>query len=183
MVKTLLLRQYSVKCISFTDLLVKFILPNAERDCRTYGAVGKRDVTADRLIKHHTIFQVCEYLLANKDLTTPVIYLHSGELELVELPECLKEVCPDITSIAAQTIKMCKKFLPIRLVVGAVSFENLSSVAPQASTDRHQIRLEANRDLSDYTFDKAARLPGRKVLPFLTGTYFGQLRTRALAAL
>lgn len=140
------------------------------------------DSTAKRLIKHHIIHSVCERVRkanAHGKLRT-VIYCNREEFEqTANLPSVYLEraVWHAVTDIESK--------LPIRILLAKYSYNDF--VNPHISTGvvkeiKQALAVLAEKDFSNFTYDKIHKFTEREGLVYLNKEYFQSLKSKLIMA-
>jgi hypothetical protein len=175
--------QYNFSIINFNSIL-KEIEIDIINDLHVYGLLSEK-LTPDvkRIIMHHIIFGICEFLLKLRQKEKVIIYYNTAQLESSTLLKYFDNsiLLPCISRI----IGIIKKYLPIKIFTSTVSFDYLVRILQKNDGRSVEIinRIRSFIDsvsLERYTFSKIKTFTKHKNLTFLNKKYFNQLKASQL---
>jgi len=182
-VKELKLHHNQITVIDFYSLYTKCIEASLIKDLSKYSCQSPDvDITAQRLIMHHIIKGVCDYVLNSNSNSKTVVYFCSTELlntRIFDLYENKK-----LIKVFTKVSKAIKTKLPIRWYNSTFPINYFEICLYDNKNDGIEIitniKSICNEDFTKFLFDKIKLYVKKNNLTFLDSTYFNQLRSKML---
>ena len=181
---------HNIKLIELEDIITTSIECDLLNDIQSYGLIDKNTInirsrTVQRLMYHHIVLGLCEYILSVKGKEKIIIaYSTTTLISTSQLCEYVSE--SDLQSFFSNLILKIKKVLPIKFIdIKDTSFPDIAS-AMQENTglgietiNRSKIIL-GKFDISRYSFAKAKNFAKKYGLEYLSNNYFQQIKSKQL---
>lgn len=171
-----------VSVIDFTSLYVARIEEQFLADIERFG-LKEHKVTADvkRLLYHHIIYGVCEYVKSQPIKQKCIIYFCSSDQLNTQTCELFDK---SIRKATDKVIRDIKNKLPIRIYITKTPFNYYINLK-ESNKNRgieilEDLTLYADKEQLKYTFNKIKTYALRNGLTFLTQKYFNSITNRML---
>ena len=143
-----------------------------------YTSSCSKDI--ERLIMHHFIYHLCNVVLNTKGNEKIIFYFTTSAYDRLFLVKFLPE--DNLHKIMNSLIRGMKRYLPIRLFQGEITYQNI-----QTSSDGKKQDIIASitsyiqkNDLTRYSFLKAKKFTLKHQLSFLNRDFFNTFKTKQL---
>jgi len=180
---------HNIKIIDFRQILIKHVEDKVLNDLNDYNLIKNNQINiknkeVKRFIYHHTIFELCEYILKLKSKQRIVIFYSPLIPPAIQLLNFTSSV--ELQDFFNSFVLKINKMLPIRILFDdTTSFNTLKREIKHdegLSTDlgmRAKLLVD-NFDISKFTFTKARYFAKRYGLTYLSGKYFQKIKNKQL---
>ena len=145
--------------------------------------INLKDKHVKRLMYHHVIYELCDYVLSIKGKERAVV-LYSNTVpptrQLNKFTDC-NDTLEFFNTFVLKIIKM----LPIKFVYSPITFKELKKAIKSKSGNYYEVINQAkdildNYDITRYTFTKARSFSKRYGLEYLSNNFFQQIKAKQL---
>jgi len=184
MLKDLLLKEYNIHIINFSYIFNNYIEKDLLDDLYKYELLGeKKDKTIKRLFFHHTIFNLCNYLLKNSGREKIVVFFDSNNVYDSNIAKYMSE--EKVKKYLEMVVKKIKTILPIRLFHSTFTFDYFvfKFLKKDGIGKETLFKIKKVIDISDFnkfTFEKCKKFTKKEGLLFLDKHYFNTLKSKQL---
>lgn len=170
-----------IRVVSFVSLYVERIERILLQDIRKYSCTPRiLDKTAERLVAHHILHGLCEYILSQESDTKIVILYCSQEFIDTSSYDAYSDIGEYITTLS----KVIKAKLPIRWYTSSITLHHLQSCLrlnkDVGMKTLYDIKSLCNTDYTSFLFRGIRQYTKKHGLKFLNEQYFCNLRAKML---
>ena len=179
---------HNIKIIDFTHIIKTNIETPLINDLNEFGLIVDGQINlknreVKRLIYHHTIFGLCEYILELKSRQKVVIHYSN----LIPCTTQLNDYIPtdQIMSFYNKFIVKITKILPIKILINDYSFKSIKREIKNGNGCSKDIVSQTQLivdklDISKFTFTKARYFAKRYGLNYLSNNFFQKIKNKQL---
>ena len=184
----LILPLQNIKLIDFSHIVKTKIETPLINDLNEFGlivddSINLKNREVKRLMYHHFIYGLCEYLLELKSKQKAVIHY----CELIPCTSQLSDYLNTAENIDFfnKLIIKISKILPIKILITDITFKMIKREIKNGNGSAKDITRQAQTvvdklDISKYTFTKARYFAKRYGLKYLSNKYFQKIKSKQL---
>ncbi len=178
---------HNIRIIDFNTIFIKHIEPNILNDLHDYGLINNgqfniKNKDVKKLMYHHIIYGLCDYLLHIKGKHRVVIYYCHTVHPMGDLVDYTNFI--DFQIFLNKFILKLIKMLPIKFMYEDITFNVLKRNIKDSGSHTELINSAKNIiemfDISTYTFSKIRYFAKRYELDFLCNDFFQKVRSKQL---
>lgn len=185
MVEKIELKQYNICLLNFEDLFYKKIETDLTDNLHKYLLLKNRiNSQARKFFFHHIIFEICEFLLNQKNKEKNIIFFNYRQINTnYGLLKYFSE--EDILKNLHGVLLKIKNLLPVRIFISKYTFEyfkhlNERNDGKAIETINNLKYYINNTEYENYTFSRIKKFTLKNDLTFLNQKYFNLLKTKQL---
>lgn len=184
----LTLPRHNLKLIDYAEIFKTKIETPLLNDLESYELI-KEDVVnlknkdVKRLLYHHIIHELCEYVLSVKGNDKIVIVYSTTSGHTKHLHRYIEE--STLLEFSNKFINRISKMLPIKIMQIQTTFKNVNDVMELKTGECYEIincavMLSENFDTGSFSFNKARYFAKKYGLDFLSNNYFKKIKNKQL---
>jgi len=183
MLEETILKEYNLHIVNFNYIFKHYIEKKLVNDLYDHKVLTIKSSIVRKLIYHHVIHELCNYVLKRKRLEKIVIFFNTSELYNLEICQYLPEEV--LIKYLEMVIRKVKSVLPLRIYQSTAAFEYfMHKLAKKDGAGREMLlrmkHLVDSSDIYKFTFEKCRKFVAREGLLFLNTQYFNNLKSKQL---
>lgn len=183
MLEETVLKEYNLHVVNFNYIFKHYIEKKLINDLYDHRVLAVKSSVVRKLIYHHVIYELCNYVLKRKQLEKIVIFFNTSELYSLEICQYLPEEI--LGKYLEMVMRKIKSILPLRIYQSTAAFEYfIHKLAKREGVGREILlrikHLVDSNDIYKFTFEKCKKFVVREGLLFLDKQYFSNLKSKQL---
>ena len=185
---TIVVPSSNIKIIDFNSLFIKRIESTLLNDFESFGLIKNKSVNirnkdVKKLIYHHVIYELCEYVLSVKGKEKIIVLYSTLVSPGRDIKHFISEA--DLQSFFNSFIVKIIKMLPIKIFECPCTFSKLKGDIKNKTGEGKELinSMESiiyKFDISRYTFEKARSFAKRYELTYLSNNFFQKVKSKQL---
>ena len=178
----------NIRIIDFSAIIIRNVETGLINDIDSFnlikdGKINIKNKEVKRLLYHHIIFGLCEYILNIKSKQKVVVHYSALITPTKELENYINFI--DLQSFLNSLIKKIKTMLPIKFLITDDTFKHLKHEFKHGNGIKIDLTAQAKHavdkfDITKFNFNKARYFAKRYKLNYLSNNYFKQIKSKQL---
>ena len=184
----IILPLHNIRIIDFSAIFAKHVETNLINDLDSFNLIKDNIINiknkeVKRLLYHHTIIGLCEYILEVKSKQKVIIHHSTLLSNTKELKTYIEH--NELQDFLNSLIKKIQSMLPIKFLITDESFKILKREFKSGNGTKMDLISQAKYivdkfDISKFNFNKARYFAKRYKLNYLSNNYFKKINSKQL---
>ena len=179
---------HNLKIISFSGIITNKVETKLLNDLDSFkliknGTINLKNKHVKRLLYHHIIYELCDYVLAIKGKERIIVFHSTAVPPTAQLNKFVP--IDDSLEFFNKFVLKIIKLLPIKFVYTSTTFDELKRAVKSKRGTYYEVINQSkdildNYDITRYTFTKARNFSKRYGLEYLSNNFFQQIKAKQL---